>query len=50
MRDTVYFTLPAGYEISTFSFNLFVLGFFAILVIISIFAQFPDKYINKGNS
>lgn len=40
----------AGYEISTFSFNLFVLGFFAILVIISIFAQFPGKYINKGNS
>ena len=40
----------AGYEISTFSFNLFVLGFFAILVIISIFARFPGKYINKGNS
>ena len=39
----------AGYEISTFSFNLFVLGFFAVLVIISIFAQFPSKYINKGN-
>ncbi len=40
----------AGYKVSTFSFNLFVLGFFAILVIISIFAQFPCKFINKGNS
>ena len=39
----------AGYKVSSFSFNLFVLGFFAILVIISIFAQFPGKYINKGN-
>ena len=32
----------AGYKVSSFSFNLFVLGFFAILVIISIFA--PNNF------
>lgn len=38
----------AGMVFSTFSFNLFVLGIFAILVIIFIFAEIPGKYINKN--
>ncbi|WP_455624899.1 ATP-binding cassette domain-containing protein [Parabacteroides sp.] len=39
----------AGYTFSTFTFNLLMLGIFALLVIISIFAEFPGKYLNKGN-
>lgn len=39
----------AGYTISTFRFNLFMLGIFALLVIISIFAEFPGKFLNRGN-
>lgn len=38
----------AGLTFTTFSFNLFVLGIFAILVIIFIFAEIPGKYINKN--
>ena len=39
----------AGYTSSTFTFNLLMLGIFALLVIISIFAEFPGKYLNKGS-
>ena len=39
----------AGYTFSTFTFNLLMLGIFALLVIISIFAEFPGKYLNKGS-
>ncbi|WP_165154007.1 ATP-binding cassette domain-containing protein [Parabacteroides sp. ZJ-118] len=39
----------AGYTFSTFTFNLLMLGIFALLVIISIFAEFPGRYLNKGN-
>ena len=35
----------AGNFISTYNFNLLVLGFFVILTIILIFAEFPTKYI-----
>lgn len=38
-----------GYTFSTFTFNLLMLGIFALLVIISIFAEFPGKYLNKGS-
>lgn len=38
-----------GYVISTFTFNLLMLGFFALLVIIFIFAEFPARYLNKGS-
>lgn len=37
----------AGCELSAFTFNLFMLGFFALLVIIAIFAEFPGKYMRK---
>ena len=39
----------AGYQFSTFSFNLLMLGLFGLLVIISIFAEFPGRYINRNN-
>ena len=39
----------ANYTFSTFAFNLLMLGIFAVLVIISIFAEFPGRFINKGN-
>jgi len=35
----------AGNYISTYKFNLLVLGFFAVLVIITIFAEFPGRYL-----
>lgn len=35
----------AGNKISTYKFNLLVLGFFAVLVIITIFAEFPGRYL-----
>lgn len=35
----------SGNLISTYKFNLLVLGFFVVLVIIVIFAEFPIKYI-----
>lgn len=35
----------AGNLISTYNFNLLILGFFVVLVIIAIFAEFPGKYI-----
>lgn len=38
-----------GYTFSTFRFNLFMLGIFAFLVIISIFAEFPGRFLNRGN-
>ncbi len=34
----------AGNYISTYKFNLLVLGFFVVLVIIAIFAEFPERY------
>ena len=40
----------AGYTFFYFlHFNLLMLGIFALLVIISIFAEFPGKYLNKGS-
>ena len=39
----------AGILFSTFSFNLLMLVIFGLLVIISIFAEFPGKYLNKNN-
>lgn len=39
----------AGFTFSTFTFNLLMLGIFALFVIISIFAEFPGKYLNRGN-
>ncbi len=37
-----------GVVVQTFSFNLFVLGIFAILVIILIFAEIPGRFMNKN--
>ncbi|MDR2919857.1 MAG: ATP-binding cassette domain-containing protein [Tannerella sp.] len=37
----------AGNFISTYKFNLLVLGFFVVLTIIVIFAEFPAKYIRN---
>ncbi len=36
-----------GNIISTYKFNLLVLAFFAVLVIIAIFAEFPGRYFKK---
>ena len=41
--------LFAGIEFSTFTFNLLVIGFFAVLVIIFIFAEIPGRFFKKGN-
>jgi len=38
-----------GLTFSTFIFNLLILGFFALFVIIAIFAEFPGRYLDKGN-
>jgi len=38
-----------GNFISTYKFNLLVLGFFAILAIIAIFAEFPGRYFKDRN-
>jgi len=38
-----------GLTFSTFVFNLLILGFFALFVIIAIFAEFPGRYLDKGN-
>ncbi|MDH6343119.1 ABC-type multidrug transport system ATPase subunit [Parabacteroides sp. PFB2-12] len=37
----------AGNEVPTHKFNLLVLGFFAVLAIIAIFAEFPTIYIRR---
>ncbi|GHT30419.1 hypothetical protein AGMMS49574_10070 [Bacteroidia bacterium] len=37
------------YYFSTYRFNLFILTFFAIIVIITIFAEFPGKYFRSRN-
>jgi len=39
----------AGNFIPTYKFNLLVLGFFVVLVIIAIFAEFPGKYLRNRN-
>lgn len=39
----------AGYTFSAFTFNLFMLVLFGLLVIISIFAEFPGRYIKRKN-
>lgn len=39
----------AGYIFSTFTFNLFMLGLFGLFVIISIFAEFPGRYMRRNN-
>lgn len=39
----------AGIELPTFTFNLLVLGFFAVLVMIFIFTEIPSRFLNKGN-
>jgi ABC-type multidrug transport system ATPase subunit len=38
-----------GNYISTYKFNLLVLGFFAVLTIIAIFAEFPGRYFKERN-
>lgn len=38
-----------GYTFSAFTFNLLMLGLFGLFVIISIFAEFPGRYINRNN-
>ncbi|MDR1162112.1 MAG: ATP-binding cassette domain-containing protein [Tannerellaceae bacterium] len=38
-----------GTYISTYNFNLLILGFFAILAIIVIFAAFPGRYFKERN-
>ncbi len=37
----------AGYHISTYKFNLLVIGFFALLAIIAIFAEFPGRFLKR---
>lgn len=39
-----------SYIFSTFTFNLLMLGIFALLVIIFIFAEFPGRYLGKNNN
>ncbi|MCD7938216.1 MAG: hypothetical protein LUG98_15270, partial [Tannerellaceae bacterium] len=39
----------AGSYISTYTFNLLVLGFCVLLMIIAIFAEFPGKYLKRKN-
>lgn len=38
----------AGYHISTYKFNLLVIGFFALLSIIAIFAEFPGRFLKRN--
>ncbi|MDR1203755.1 MAG: ATP-binding cassette domain-containing protein [Tannerellaceae bacterium] len=38
-----------GNYISTYKFNLLILGFFALLAIIAIFAEFPGRYFKERN-
>ena len=38
-----------SYQFSTFTFNLLMLGIFGLLVIILIFAEFPGRFLEKGN-
>lgn len=38
-----------SYQFSTFTFNLLMLGIFGLLVIILIFAEFPGRFLDKGN-
>lgn len=38
-----------SYTFSTFTFNLLMLGIFALLVIIFIFAEFPGRYLDRNN-
>ena len=38
----------AGYHISTYKFNLLVIGFFALLAIIAIFAEFPGRFLKRN--
>ncbi|MCD8263041.1 MAG: ATP-binding cassette domain-containing protein [Tannerellaceae bacterium] len=38
-----------NYKISTYIFNLLVLGFFVVLSIIAIFAEFPARFIKEKN-
>lgn len=40
----------AGHTFSAFTFNLLMLGIFAILTIIAIFAEFPGRYLNRNNN
>lgn len=37
-----------GMNISTYKFNLLVIGFFALLAIIAIFAEFPARLLKRG--
>lgn len=39
----------AGYYISTYIFNLLAIGFFALLTIIAIFAEFPGRFLKNRN-
>lgn len=39
-----------GNEISTYIFNLLVLAFFAVLAIITIFAEFPGRFLKGKNN
>lgn len=38
----------AGLIISTYKFNIMVIGFFAFLTIIAIFAEFPGRYMKRN--
>ncbi|MDH6304776.1 ABC-type multidrug transport system ATPase subunit [Parabacteroides sp. PF5-5] len=38
-----------NYTISTYNFNILMLGFFAVLAIIAIFAEFPGRYFKQRN-
>lgn len=40
----------AGYTLSAFTFNLLMLGFFVVIVIMFIFAEFPGRYLNRNNN
>ena len=33
--------------ISTYNFNLLIIGFFAVLAIIAIFAEFPGRFLRE---
>lgn len=39
----------AGYYFSTYTFNLLVLGFFVLLAIIAIFAEFPARFFRNND-
>ena len=36
-----------GILISTYNFNLLIIGFFALLAIIAIFAEFPGRFMKE---